>query len=105
MSRPGEAAAPAAARRGRAAARLDRVADARGERAGESSSFDPVRMYLKEIGKVPLLTAQQEVTLAKRLEAGIHAAERLAAADDPLADPLAPVERFSPEDAPGSTPS
>ncbi len=101
MSRPGEAAAPAAARRGRAAARLDRVADARGERAGETSSFDPVRMYLKEIGKVPLLTAQQEVTLAKRLEAGIHAAERLAAADDPLADPLAPVERFSPEERAG----
>jgi RNA polymerase primary sigma factor len=31
---------------------------------------DPVRMYLKEIGKVPLLTADQEVDLAKRMEAG-----------------------------------
>lgn len=31
---------------------------------------DPVRMYLKEIGRVPLLTAQQEVELAKRMEAG-----------------------------------
>lgn len=31
---------------------------------------DPVRMYLKEIGKVPLLTAEQEVELAMRIEAG-----------------------------------
>src|SRR5712691_1731471 len=31
---------------------------------------DPVRMYLKEIGKVPLLNAAQEVDLARRIEAG-----------------------------------
>jgi RNA polymerase primary sigma factor len=31
-------------------------------------TYDPVRMYLKEIGKVPLLTASQEVSLAKRIE-------------------------------------
>ncbi|MGH2767423.1 MAG: sigma-70 family RNA polymerase sigma factor, partial [Actinomycetota bacterium] len=34
---------------------------------------DPVRMYLKEIGKVPLLTAEQEVELAMRIEAGLMA--------------------------------
>jgi RNA polymerase primary sigma factor len=38
---------------------------------------DPVRMYLKEIGKVALLTAQEEVDLAKRIEAGVLATERL----------------------------
>ena len=31
---------------------------------------DPVRMYLKEIGKVPLLTADEEIDIAKRLETG-----------------------------------
>jgi RNA polymerase primary sigma factor len=48
----------------------------RTERA-EGGSFDPVRMYLKEIGKIPLLTAEQEVTLAQRIEAGCYATERL----------------------------
>src|SRR5450830_1836051 len=38
---------------------------------------DPVRMYLKEIGKVRLLTAEQEVSLAKRIEAGEEASKRL----------------------------
>lgn len=37
---------------------------------------DPVRMYLKEIGKVSLLTAQEEVELAKRMEQGDEAASR-----------------------------
>ncbi len=37
---------------------------------------DPVRMYLKEIGKVPLLTAEQEVEIAKRMEAGDENAKR-----------------------------
>jgi RNA polymerase primary sigma factor len=39
---------------------------------------DPVRMYLKEIGKVPLLTADQEIDLAQAMEAGLEAEKTLA---------------------------
>jgi RNA polymerase primary sigma factor len=49
-----------------------------GGSVGLGGSADPVRMYLKEIGRVSLLTAQQEVDLAKRIEAGTEAAEELA---------------------------
>ena len=42
---------------------------------------DPVRQYLKDIGRVPLLTAAQEVDLAMRMEAGGFAAELLASID------------------------
>lgn len=38
---------------------------------------DPVRMYLKEIGKVPLLSADEEISLAQQMEAGIAAQERV----------------------------
>jgi RNA polymerase primary sigma factor len=68
VPRPGAAAGPSAAARHARAPRPERT---------EGGSFDPVRMYLKEIGKVPLLTGQQEVTLAQRIEAGVHATERL----------------------------
>ncbi|HEX9065445.1 MAG TPA: RNA polymerase sigma factor [Streptosporangiaceae bacterium] len=44
--------------------------------AGATS--DPVKDYLKQIGKVPLLNAEQEVELAKRIEAGLFAEEKLA---------------------------
>ena len=40
------------------------------------STDDPVRMYLKEIGKVPLLTADEEIDIAKRMEAGDADARR-----------------------------
>jgi RNA polymerase primary sigma factor len=46
--------------------------------AGATS--DPVKDYLKQIGKVPLLNAEQEVELAKRIEAGLFADEKLAEA-------------------------
>lgn len=45
---------------------------------GAGGNADPVRMYLSEIGKVPLLVAQEEVDLAKRIEAGVLAEEELA---------------------------
>ena len=46
------------------------------------SSDDPVRMYLKEIGRVPLLDARQEVRVAARIKRGIEASEHLAVLEE-----------------------
>src|SRR5436305_1574617 len=45
-------------------------------------SADSVRTYLKQIGKIALLNAEEEVQLAQRIEAGLFAAERLRKAED-----------------------
>ena len=45
---------------------------------------DPVRMYLKEIGKVDLLSPEEEVTLAERMQKGNEAAERIANEGDAI---------------------
>lgn len=50
----------------------------RGDSAVGGGPLDSVRMYLREIGKVDLLTAEQEVELAQKIERGSAAAERLA---------------------------
>jgi RNA polymerase primary sigma factor len=47
-----------------------------------TASADSVRAYLKQIGKVPLLNAEEEVELAKRIEAGLYAHERLRLAEE-----------------------
>ena len=69
---------PADAKKRRAEARKARI---------EASSVvmltgDPVRMYLKEIGKVDLLTASEEVDLAMKIEAGLKATEELERAEE-----------------------
>ena len=46
--------------------------------SGGGGSSDPVRLYLREIGRVPLLNAEGEVELAKLIESGLQAENRLA---------------------------
>jgi len=90
------------------AAEVERGGQAAAEEAEESGRFDllddPVRMYLRQMGKVPLLTREQEVEICKRIEAaetearriiysfGFAAKEHLALAEKLLAVP--PKERF-----------
>ncbi|MEI4280261.1 RNA polymerase sigma factor [Klenkia terrae] len=47
-----------------------------------TASADSVRAYLKQIGKVALLTAEEEVDLAKRIEAGLYGSERLRSVEE-----------------------
>lgn len=53
---------------------------------------DPVRMYLKEIGKVPLLSAEEEIDLAQKMEQGVKAAEQIEILKADL-DSLSPEDR------------
>jgi len=62
-----------------ASAALEAVADPTFD-LSEISSDDTISLYLKEMARVPLLTAEQEVTLARQLEEGNAAAERLKSA-------------------------
>ncbi len=63
------------ARSAAAPGRVLRAASSASDRGGSS---DPVRMYLKEIGRVPLLTGAEEVEFSRRIEAGGFAAAKLA---------------------------
>ncbi len=58
------------------------VATARVPRQREPESPDSVRLYLREIGKIPLLTAADEVRLSHAVEVGVLAEERLETADE-----------------------
>ena len=54
-----------------------RLPDFDSESARRAGTSDLVRIYLREIGRVPLLTAEDEVELAKAIEAGLYAEEKL----------------------------
>jgi RNA polymerase primary sigma factor len=77
------AAAPERMTRARRAPRPEPAPgeNVRPDRVGEGGVSDPVRMYLKEIGKVPLLTGAQEVSLAQRIESGLAASDQITAAN------------------------
>ncbi|MGH3280915.1 MAG: sigma-70 factor domain-containing protein, partial [Trebonia sp.] len=54
-----------------------KLAEAGADTARRAGTSDLVRIYLREIGRVPLLTAEGEVELAKSIEAGLYAEEKL----------------------------
>src|ERR687892_2617959 len=55
-------------------------------REEDAETADSIRLYLREIGRVPLLTAADEVSLAQRMEGGLEAVERLEANGKASAD-------------------
>jgi RNA polymerase primary sigma factor len=67
--------------------------------AFSGGSADPVRMYLKEIGRVPLLSGAEEVILARCVESGLAATERLLAHTDQDTDAAAHDRRLAAEGA------
>ena len=69
--------------------------------AAAGATADPVKDYLKQIGKVPLLTAGQEVELAKRIEAGLFADHKLAGGSGVLRPARASTLSGSPRTAGG----
>ena len=85
-------------------AKQEEQEEAQTKTSGHDILDDPVRMYLKQMGQVPLLTREQEVEISKRIEAaelevkrilyglGFTAKEHIALADKLTADP--PKERF-----------
>ncbi len=58
--------------------------EAQSDGTRKAATGDLVRIYLREIGRVPLLTAQDEVDLAKSIEAGLFAEEKLHSSSPPL---------------------
>jgi len=63
--------------------------------ATRGTSMDSLQLYLNSIGKVPLLTAQQEVALAKRIEAGAEARSQLDALNSDEASNAIPINENS----------
>ncbi|WP_327423463.1 RNA polymerase sigma factor [Streptomyces sp. NBC_01527] len=64
-------------------AEVPELPEPRGRPDSGGPSSDLFRQYLREIGRIPLLTAADEVELARRVEAGLFAEERLASTPDP----------------------